>query len=87
MGLGESRNLVSALVLAPAYTFLANHMELSGAHQHESHFVFDVCYHNTSDIVPMAITGDMHSTNKANFGILHWFGMKLSPRFTNSRHS
>jgi TnpA family transposase len=70
-----------------AYTLLANHVpletELIGAHEHESHYVFDICYHNTSDIVPTTITGDMHSINKANFAILYWFGLKLAPRFTN----
>ena len=70
-----------------AYTLLANHIplqtELIGAHEHESHFVFDICYHNTSDIMPTTITGDMHSINKANFAILNWFGLKLAPRFTN----
>ena len=70
-----------------AYTLLANHVpletELIGANEHESHYVFDICYHNTSDIVPAAITGDMHSINKANFAILHWFGLRLQPRFTN----
>ena len=70
-----------------AYTYLANHVplqtELIGAHEHESHFVFDICYHNTSDIMPSTITGDMHSINKANFAILNWFGMKLAPRFTH----
>lgn len=25
----------------------------------------------------------MHNINKANFAILHWFGLKLAPRFTN----
>jgi TnpA family transposase len=70
-----------------AYTLLANHVpletELIGANEHESHYVFDICYHNTTNIVPDAITGDMHSINKANFAILHWFGMKFTPRFTN----
>ncbi len=70
-----------------AYTLLANHVPLHstviGAHEHESHYVFDVCYHNTSNLLPTAITGDMHSINKANFAILHWFGLKLEPRFTN----
>ena len=70
-----------------AYTLLANHValqtELLGANQHESYWVFDICYNNTSDIVPTMITGDMHSINKANFAILYWFGMKLAPRFTN----
>jgi hypothetical protein len=53
------------------------------AHEHESHYVFDICYHNTTDIAPSAITGDMHSVNKANFAILHWFGLRLEPRFTH----
>ena len=70
-----------------AYSLLANHVplqtELLGANQHESYWVFDICYNNTSDIVPTAITGDMHSINKANFAILYWFGMKLAPRFTD----
>jgi hypothetical protein len=30
-----------------------------------------------------AITGDMHSVNKANFAILHWFGRRFEPRFTD----
>jgi TnpA family transposase len=70
-----------------AYTLLANHVpletELIGANEHESHYVFDICYHNTSDIVPTTITGDMHSVNKANFAVLHWFGLKFAPRFTS----
>ena len=70
-----------------AYTLLANHValqtELLGANQHESYWVFDICYNNTSDIVPTTITGDMHNINMANFAILHWFGMNLAPRFTN----
>jgi nicotinamide riboside kinase len=44
--------------------------------------VFDIWYRNTSDIVPSAITGDMHSINKANFAILHWFGLRFEPRDT-----
>jgi TnpA family transposase len=70
-----------------AYTLLANHValqtQLLGANQHESYWVFDICYNNTSDILPTTITGDMHSINMANFAILHWFGMNLAPRFTN----
>ena len=70
-----------------AFTLLANHValqtELLGANQHESYWVFDICYNNTSDIVPTMITGDMHSINMANFAILYWFGMNLAPRFTN----
>ena len=70
-----------------AYTLLVNHIplqsQLIGAHEHESHYVFDICYHNTTVITPCAITGDMHSVNKANFAILRWFGIRLEPRFTD----
>ena len=70
-----------------AYTYLANHVPLQtkliGANEHESYFVFDICYNNMSNIMPTTITGDMHSINKANFAILNYFGMKLAPRFTN----
>lgn len=70
-----------------AYTLLCNHVPLNGyligAHEYEAHHVFDIWYRNTSDIVPSAITGDMHSINKANFAILHWFGLRFEPRFTD----
>jgi TnpA family transposase len=56
---------------------------LIGAHDYEGHHVFDIWYRNTSDIVPTTITGDMHSVNKANFAILHWFGLRFEPRFTD----
>jgi Transposase and inactivated derivatives, TnpA family len=70
-----------------AYTLLCNHIPLHGyligAHDYEGHHVFDIWYRNTSDIVPTVITGDMHSVNKANFAILHWFGRRFEPRFTD----
>lgn len=70
-----------------AYTLLANHIplqtELIGANEHESYFVFDIWHNNTTEISPDIITGDMHSINRANFAIMHWFGGKLYPRFTN----
>jgi TnpA family transposase len=70
-----------------AYTLLCNHVPLQGwmigAHEYEAHYVFDVWYRNTSDIVPEVITGDMHSVNKANFAVTYWFGAKFAPRFTS----
>jgi len=70
-----------------AYTLLCNHVPLHsyliGAHDYEGHHVFDIWYRNTSDIVPTVITGDMHSVNKANFAIMHWFGSRFEPRFTD----
>jgi TnpA family transposase len=66
---------------------LCNHVPLQswliGAHELEAHHVFDIWYRNTSEIVPSVITGDMHSINKANFAILHWFGPRFEPRFTD----
>lgn len=77
---GKGKGVVS-------YTLLVNHIplqcELIGAHQHESYYVFDIYYNNTTDIIPEAITGDMHSINKANFIILHWFNTDFRPRFTD----
>ena len=69
-----------------AYTLLVKHIslqaELIGDHERESYYVFDIFYNNTTDIVPTAITGDMHSINKANFIILYWFESDFRPRFT-----
>lgn len=73
-----------------AYSLLCNHVPLNssliGAHEYEGHYVFDSWYRNTSDIVPTAITCDMHSVNRANFAILHWFGLRFEPRFTDLGH-
>jgi TnpA family transposase len=70
-----------------AYTLSANHIpiqcELIGSHEHESYYVFDIWYNNSSDIQPDVITGDMHSINKANFAILYCFGVQFKPRFTS----
>jgi len=56
---------------------------LIGAHEFEAHHVFDIWYRNTSDIMPTAITGDMHSVNKANSAILYCFGLRFEPRLTD----
>ena len=70
-----------------AYTLLCNHVPLNGyligAHEYEAHHVFDIWYRNTSGIVPKAITGDMHSVNKATFAILLWYGLRIEPRFND----
>ncbi len=70
-----------------SYGMLVNHNHVMGdtigTNEHESYFVFDIHYNNITDIVPDAITGDMHSINKANFAILHWFKVYFRPRFTN----
>ncbi len=57
-----------------AYTLLCNHIPVNGyligTNDYEGHHVFDIWYRNTSAVKPTAITGDMHSINKANFAIL-----------------
>ncbi len=70
-----------------AYTLLSNHIPLQtqviGGNEHESYYVYDILQSNTSDIKPSAISGDMHSINKANFAILSWYGYEFTPRFRN----
>ncbi len=70
-----------------SFTLLINHNpaagETIGSQEHESYFAFDIYYNNITDITPDAITGDMHSINKANFALLHWFKVDFRPRFTD----
>lgn len=54
-----------------------------GSHEHESYFVFDIWYNNTTEIIPEVLTGDMHIINKANFAVSDWFGVQINPRFTD----
>ncbi len=70
-----------------AYTLLANHVPLEtaliGTHEHESYYVFDIVYRNSSNIQPTIITGDMHSINRGNFAFLDLFDRNHAPRFTD----
>ena len=53
-----------------------------GANEHESHYVFDILFGNTSDIRPDAVSVDMHGRNNVNAAILHVFGYLFAPRYT-----
>jgi TnpA family transposase len=68
-----------------AYTLVANHVPINarviGTHEHESHYVFDLLYNNTSDIKPERHSTDTHGTNQVNFWILHVFGYHFAPRY------
>ncbi len=68
-----------------ACTVVANHVPINakviGTHEHESHFVFDLLYNNTSDIKPTRHSTDTHGTNQVNFWILHVFGYSFAPRY------
>jgi len=70
-----------------AYTLIANHIPLDakiiGANEHESHYVFDILFNNTSEIHPDIHSTDTHGTNEVNFAILHMFGYQFAPRYKN----
>lgn len=66
-------------------TVVANHVPVNarviGAHEHESHFVFDLLYNNTSDIRPERHSTDTHGANQVNFFLLNVFGYRFAPRY------
>lgn len=68
-----------------SYTMVANHIPVNariiGANEHESHYVFDILYSNTTDIQPEIHSTDTHGTNEVNFAILHFFGYQFAPRY------
>jgi TnpA family transposase len=64
---------------------LANHVPINartiGAQEHESHYVFDVLYNNTTEIKPDRHSTDTHGTNQVNFWTMHAFGYEFAPRY------
>ena len=68
-----------------SYTLVANHVpvnaQIIGANEHESHYVFDILFNNTTDIQPEVHSTDTHGTNQVNFAILHLFGYRFAPRY------
>lgn len=68
-----------------SYTMVANHIPVNAriidANEHESHYVFDILYNNTTDIQPDIHSTDTHGTNEVNFSILYFFGYQFAPRY------
>ena len=56
-------------------------MKVIGAHEHESHYVFDLLYNNTSDIRPQVHSTDTHGTNQVNFWTLYTFDYQFAPHY------
>ena len=56
--------------------------KIIGANEYEGHYLFDIVYNNTSDLEIYAVSGDMHSINRINFALMHLFGYRFMPRFT-----
>ena len=67
-----------------AYTMVLNHVPLNariiGAHEHESHYVFDLLHNNTADPQPIRHSTDTHGTNQVNFFTLDVCGYQFAPR-------
>ncbi len=68
-----------------SYTMMANHVPINtkiiGANEHESHYVFDILFNNSTSIQPEVHSTDTHGTNEVNFSILHLFGYQFAPRY------
>ena len=68
-----------------SYSLVANHVpihaKIIGANEHESHYVFDILFNNTTDIQPEIHSTDTHGTNAVNFAILNVFGYQFAPRY------
>ena len=68
-----------------SYTAVANNVPINayniGADEHESHFVFDILFNNSTDIQPEIHSTDTHGTNEVNFALLYLFGYQCAPRY------
>lgn len=68
-------------------TLVANHLapnaKIIGTHEHESHFLYDILYNNTSEIDPRIVSTDTHGTNQVNHALLDIFGYQFAPRYKN----
>jgi TnpA family transposase len=62
-------------------SFFGAKAKLISANQHESSFLYDVVYNNTSSLQPDIISTDNHGVSRYNFAIMNAFGFKFVPRF------
>jgi hypothetical protein len=72
-----------------AYSLIANHVPINamliGANMHESHFLFDLFYNNTSQIKPDILSADTEGANQLNSFFLHVIDKFFAPRYRNLR--
>lgn len=68
-----------------SYSLIANHVPINclliGANMHESHFLFDLFYNNTSIIKPDILSTDTEGANQLNFLFLHVIDKLYGPRY------
>jgi TnpA family transposase len=73
-----------------AYTLCANHIPVNAkiisANQHESHFLFDILFNNSSEIDISWLSGDGHSINQLNFALLDFTEKQFAPHFKRINH-
>jgi len=71
-----------------ADTLLANHVpvnvKIGSLNSHESHFLFDLLYNNSTEIVIDAVSTDTHGTNRYNFALLGLSDWQFEPRYANT---
>jgi TnpA family transposase len=67
-------------------SLIANHLPINSIiispNNHESQYLVDMYLNNSSNIKPIAISGDMHSVNRFNGGLLNLLKCQFMPRFT-----
>jgi TnpA family transposase len=68
-------------------TLVINHIPVNariiGANEHESHYVFDLLFNNTTTLRPDLHSTDSHGTNEVNFALLHAFMHQFAPRYAD----
>ena len=58
---------------------LAVNFKIIGAHERESHYVFDMLFNNNTNLAPDSISGDMHLINRVNFAFLDFRDIEFMP--------
>lgn len=70
-----------------AVSLIANHIpvnaQMMGLNGHESYYLYDLLFNNTSDIQPDVVSTDNHGTNQFNFALLDFPGWSFAPRYAN----
>lgn len=56
-----------------------------GAHQHESHFLFDIIMNNTSGIDPDRVSTDTEGSNQIIFAFMYFADIDFTPCYRNLR--
>lgn len=68
-----------------AYTLCTNHIPVNtriiSSNHHESHFLFDILFNISSNIVIDWLSGDGHSINQINFALLDFIDKQFAPHF------